>query len=609
MMPNWLSLLRTARLLGISNVIRVAYYRLSLRLGFNPVQRLVEEQVAGPFFVSNCSGPTGLSPSSKWIDKTCYFGWAEFEITGKAPAWHFNPFKQNHINDVEQPWFKIPDFSAAGDIKVIWEPSRFDWVISNAQRAREGDGQSFERLNFWLDDWLQKNPVYRGPNWKCGQEASIRLMHLAVAAIILDQVKRPLPALSKLIEIHLRRIAPTLSYAVGQDNNHGTSEAAALFIGGSWLESLGLPEGKKWAALGRKTLEERVQALVASDGSFSQYSIVYQRVLIDTLVICERWRQILELPNFSASFYARAQSAVHWLYSFTAAENGHTPNLGANDGASLLPLGDHDFRDFRPSIQMATAIFSKARAFVVGANNDDSAHWLGIAIPEKKLLLRKSEIFPDGGFAIINRGNAWGYLRYPNFKFRPSQADLLHFDLWRSGDALLRDAGSYSYAAHAETYNYFSGTAGHNTVMFDNHDQMPRLSRFLFADWITADEKPTIIEDGNMLEISAGYHSRNGNCHRRTIRLSDTTARIVDEISGFAECAVLRWRLPEGSWEINDQTLSAPNFSLRFAASMPIERAEIVIGSESVYYLAKKDSDILEIEVGQSGTLTTFVEW
>ena len=41
-----------------------------------------------------------------------------------------------------------------------------------------------------------------------------------------------------------------MAYALGQQNNHGTSEAAALFIGGSWLEQLGDPRGARWSRIG-----------------------------------------------------------------------------------------------------------------------------------------------------------------------------------------------------------------------------------------------------------------------------------------------------------------------------------------------------------------------
>ena len=121
------------------------------------------------------------------------------------------------------------------DIKTVWEASRFDWAISFAQLASQGDLKSLDQLNIWLDNWCEKNPPYFGLNWKCGQEASIRVIHLAIVAVILGQDKRPLPNLIELIKTHLLRIAPTIRYAIAQDNNHGTSEAAALFVGGAWL--------------------------------------------------------------------------------------------------------------------------------------------------------------------------------------------------------------------------------------------------------------------------------------------------------------------------------------------------------------------------------------
>ncbi|MCK7461449.1 MAG: hypothetical protein MZU84_04970 [Sphingobacterium sp.] len=66
-----------------------------------------------------------------------------------------------------------------------------------------------------------------------------------------------------------------------QDNNHGTSEAAGLFIGGSWLATVDrnrYNQAQGYAEKGRKWLEERVKKLVAADGSFSQHSVNYHRV-------------------------------------------------------------------------------------------------------------------------------------------------------------------------------------------------------------------------------------------------------------------------------------------------------------------------------------------
>ena len=209
----------------------------------------------------------------------------------------------------------------------------------------------------WLADWCRHNPAYAGPNWKCGQEASIRIMHLAMAAKVLGRPLEPEPALLDLLDVHLQRIAPTTSYAVAQDNNHGTSEGAALFIGGSWL-ALCRPDsrGRSWAEAGRLLLEDRVARLVGTDGSFSQYSVNYHRVLLDTLCMAEIWRRDLALPPFSLRLLNRAKAAAEWM-RLMVRPGGDAPNTGANDGALLLPLTDADFRDHRdggvPCAQLA----------------------------------------------------------------------------------------------------------------------------------------------------------------------------------------------------------------------------------------------------------------
>ena len=110
---------------------------------------------------------------------------------------------------------------------------------------------------------------------------------------------------------------PTIRYAVAQNNNHGTSEAAALFIGGAWLmaqaESEPLrKEAQRWRDAGRRWLEDRVVILVAADGSFSQYSLNYHRVLVDTLCQVELWRAELKERPFTDRYAARCRAAVVW---------------------------------------------------------------------------------------------------------------------------------------------------------------------------------------------------------------------------------------------------------------------------------------------------------
>ena len=56
---------------------------------------------------------------------------------------------------------------------------------------------------------------------------------------------------------------------------------------------------------GRGWLENRAKKLIGKDGSFSQYSLNYHRMLLDTLSIAEVWRQRSETPSFSLIFYSQ----------------------------------------------------------------------------------------------------------------------------------------------------------------------------------------------------------------------------------------------------------------------------------------------------------------
>jgi Heparinase II/III-like protein/Heparinase II/III N-terminus len=609
-MRPWLQIVRTARALGLANVARVGLYRLGLRTGLHPVLRLQEETVTGPFF-SACAAPLeALTPTSLWADTAPYFGWKTFPIDGDAPRWHHNPFAKTDIEAPERHWTKISDFDAArGDIKVIWEASRFDWVWANAQRARQGDAESAARLERWLGDWTTRNPAYCGPNWKCGQEASIRVLHLAAAAQIMGQANAASANLCKLVEIHLRRIAPTVSYAIGQSNNHGTSEAAALFIGGNWLAQNGIAGGEDWAALGRKILEERVQTLILPDGTFSQYSVVYHRLLIDTLAFVECWRVAFGLPAFSQAFHVRVRAAIHWLHVLVNPKTGDAPNLGPNDGAAILALGAQGHRDFRPSLQRAAALFLNARAYPADPSIDAPSQWLGIHLPDLVLAEAKSVVHDDGGFAVLHHKTCLGVLRYPRFRFRPTQNDVLHFDLWSDGEAILRDAGSYSYACDPEDYAYFAGTAGHNCIEFDDTESMPRLSRFLVADWIETKIQPRLAVDDTGVAVSAAYVARAGWTQKRAVRLEDRGAMIVDDIGGFARKAVLRWRLPAGDWTLSGTAANNGKYRIEIDTTMPIARIELTGGWDSLYYLNKQPCTVLEVELSESGTLTTRIDW
>jgi hypothetical protein len=551
-----------------------------------------------------------LPASSAWQDEARYFGWFQVPLSGSPPDWHRNPFDGRRAEHADAEWWKIPDFDPQiGDVKAIWEASRLDWAVNLAQRAATGDPGALHRLNGWLQDWCQKNPPYRGHNWKCAQEASIRVMHLSVAALVLGQAAKPQPALVELVALHLRRIEPTLSYARGQQNNHATSEAAALLVGGGLLAAAGAPDGERWREKGRRLLESQVPALVQPDGSFSQYSLNYHRVLLDTLSICEVLRRQLGLSPFSGRLLGRAAAAARWLRLLVDPATGDAPNYGANDGANLLPLTDAGYRDFRPAVALGTALFERMQAWTAPGLWQAHLGWLGVDPGAEPAPEPGSAIFADGGQAVLRSGGAMAFLVFPRYRFRPSHCDALHVDLWLDGEAVLRDGGTFGYAAEPRFQDEFTGAAGHNGVQFDGRQQMPRLGRFLLGSWLRDAAVNPIGRTGDTVTLGASYADASGASHERTLALDPGALTVRDRVDGFHTRAVLRWRLRPGDWRVEDGGVTDGRYRLEVSADVPIVRTGLVEGWESRWYMRKTAVPVWEVEVASAGTLTTRCGW
>ena len=426
--------------LGFFNILYVFFYRLAIR--FRLLQRFMVgspyDSALHPLFLVRDVAQSETMSSTSVIEEAdalingtfCCFSY-DSHFYGTPPDWFLNPFNQKHYGPTDQHWSALGDFdSDAGDIKCIWEISRFDWVLVLVRAFRETGKQEYiSTVNNWVSDWYAKNPPYKGPNWKCGQEVGIRMLQVMLAVFIVGQLKEPTKGLIRFVQEHGARIAPTIRYAIAQDNNHGTSEAAALFVAGSWLMSLepGLvdfEQARRWQKQGRKWLENRMARLVEEDGSFSQYSVNYHRVLLDTICYVEFWRDLLQEPLFSGTFYQKARAATQWLYTFTDEKSGDAPNIGANDGARLFNLTSVDYRDFRPSVQLASRLFMYKPAYPPGVY-DEPLDWFGLRFSDadyQTLSMNKESIlFQDGGYGYLTQGKTGIFVRYPVFRFRPGQ--------------------------------------------------------------------------------------------------------------------------------------------------------------------------------------------
>ncbi len=606
MMPSGLYA-KTLLALGWRNVAATAAYRLALKFGLHPVQRLKAELRDTPFFASS-SGPVDRLAAMRGAEGGLRpFGWAAPLDRATPPDWHANVLTGKKASAESAPWWTIPDFDPAlGDVKAVWEPSRLGWLFAFCADIGSGDRDALCRINDWLSDWCRSNPPYLGRNWKCAQEASLRVLHLAMTALLLEQIAPPSPAIRAFLAAHIERILPTLSYARAQDNNHGTSEAAALLVGAGWL-SLASADHRHVAVerRGRAHLKERLLRLVADDGSFAQHSTTYHRMLLDTLCIAELWRRATGGKPFDDAIYDRARRATRWLLAFVDPRSGRVPNLGHADGTRLLPVTNSDFLDFRPAAALASALFLDEQCvFEAGGVLD-----ILPVSPAGRASPQRSQLFDDGGYAILKSvDGAMAVLRYPRFRFRPSQCDALHLDLMLPGRNVLRDGGTFSYAADTAQTDPISGTRGHNTVCFDGREQMPKLSRFLLGRWLKTRSLTPITIEGETQRFAAAYRDDFGATHCRRIALAPGRLRVEDDVSGFTTEATLRWRLMPSEWRAANGAFATADVAIRVTSSVPCE-TRLVDGVESLHYLDRETAPVIETRVAQAATLVTEISW
>ena len=486
-----------------------------------------------------------------------FFSRVPFEV-GFPPAWD-----TNHLTGQRAPsdrhWSEIGDF-ACGDIKLIWEPSRFHSAYALVRAYwRTGDERHAE--TFWrlVEDWRLGNPPQRGANWKCGQEISLRVMawcfglygFLASPATTAERVVMLASMLARFGE----RVESNLEYAVSQRNNHGISEGVGLWTLGTLFPEMRV--ARAWRERGREVLESQARDLIYPDGAFAQHSVNYHRLMLHDYLWALRLGELNGTP-FSEELGESLSKATDFLYQIQDGESGRVPCYGHNDGALILPLNNCDYQDFRPVIQATHYLLKRERRFEPGAWDEDLLWLFGpealtapVSAPPRRDLKA-----PAGGYYTLRAENGFMFTRCATFRDRPAQADMLHVDLWWRGQNIAADAGTYSYNAPAPWNNSLAGTDCHNTVTVDGSDQMDRVGKFMWLPWLRGKVNYDLRSVKGMLSYWEGEHDgyrrlKAPVSHKRgVLRLGDDSWLVLDELISSQEHDYrLHWLFPDQPYE------------------------------------------------------------
>ena len=199
--------------------------KLSRNENLNELKSKVEKILAGniPFF------------NAEWID------------LGKKYDWISNPIS-NYTYDIKKHWSEIPDFSEeAGDIKYVWEKSRFSWLTTLIRYDYHFQVDLSEFVFSEIDSWIDHNPINMGPNWRCSQEISLRIFNWYFALIYyrdnVNFTEERWTRIQKVIYASLHHVFNHIDFSrIAVRNNHAITET--LFLALSELLFPFIPETK-----------------------------------------------------------------------------------------------------------------------------------------------------------------------------------------------------------------------------------------------------------------------------------------------------------------------------------------------------------------------------
>jgi hypothetical protein len=475
--------------------------------------------------------------------------------------WNTNP-DTGYIYNVDKHWSEIPDLTPeAGDIKFVWEKSRFSYCDYSS-------GKDFSEFVFAeIESWIDNNPVNQGPNWRCSQEISLRIFNWA---IVLDYYKGS----EALSEVRWEKIQNVIYWSlhhvynhidfsrIAVRNNHAITET--LFLTLSHILFPYIPETIKWQRKGRKWFEDEIAYQIYEDGTFLQFSMNYHRVVVQLLSLGISVADKGKL-HFSSVVYERAYKSLNFLFQCSQDENGWLPNYGSNDGAWFFPLSETDYRDYRPQLNTLHYYLTGQHLYEDSTIRDDSL-WFPFCEPKdfKPLIKQQGCLsFDLGGYYTLRHNDTFTFIRCGNHKDRPAQADNLHVDVWHKGENVLRDSGTYKYNTEQSKLDYFMGSLSHNTVMVENHSQMLKGGRFIWYFWTQKhaafwqeDEEKYVFQG----EIQAFRFLRKDARHLRKVEISKRRVswKVEDQITNLDDL------MKKQIWHVDGDTV-------KISSSVPAE--------------------------------------
>ncbi|ARJ39565.1 hypothetical protein SporoP8_12180 [Sporosarcina ureae] len=456
---------------------------------------------------------------------------------GYPIEWNVNPITSKEV-DNSLKWYQIPDFNPVlGDIKAVWEISRFThfFYIVRAYMISK-DRKYYLAFSNQLDEWLKENMYSYGANYKCGQEATLRMINILIAYSVFKSygltTLQDSENVRRIVESSYKKVLSNFFYAHKCiKNNHTLSEIVGLIVG-AWACNDDIRLKKAYELLNKEIIKQFLP-----DGGYIQYSFNYQRFALQLMefVLSISNQTNIQITNKSKELIKNSANLLYQLQD----EAGDVPNYGSNDGALIFPVTSCDYRNFKPVINTISALIDGERIYENGIY-DEEFMWFGnedINNLKHSCIDRKSTSFNDSGYYSFRHKDGFLMTTLQNYKTRPAQMDQLHIDLWHKGINVFCDSGTYSYAT--DIGKGMALTAAHNTAKLDDKEQMKKREPFLIYDWTSSKNI-----SHSKSSFTGTMISKNGYQHTRDIQKATSGYTVIDKVSGDGKFCEIYFHTP-----------------------------------------------------------------
>lgn len=422
---------------------------------------------------------------------------------GKEIDWHYEPV--SGIRSPMKHWKEFDDLDAdeAGDKKVIWELNRHQHFFKlGVAFWLTGDEKYTDAFVNHLESWMDQNPPGMGINWASSLEVSFRAISWIWAMQFFRHADRFSPELLrravKYLYLHGRHLEKYLS-TYYSPNTHLTGEALGLYYLGTQLPFL--ERAEHWRTLGDRILSSEINKQIYDDGVYFEQSTWYQRYTVDfynQFVILRSLGDPEARGLIGDQVETRLSVALDFMMH-TTRPDGTTPLIGDDDGGRALPLTGAAPDDFRGTLAVGAAIFTRGDLKCVAGESIEDLFWLfgPEALATYRLIEEQepeltSQAFRSGGYYSMRDG----WLATDNHVLIDcgpvgslagghGHADALGVEVSLQGRKLLVDAGTFSYHGSADVRDHFRSTQSHNTVSVDERSSSEPGSTFA---WQTRSE-------------------------------------------------------------------------------------------------------------------------